>query len=63
MDEEKKTNLRLAGYKKLTLVQEVLQNILCVSVTLPGQGQTSFHRLHSSSMHISHWEMNTQRHS
>lgn len=45
----------------LTWVLEVRQNILCVFVTLPLQGQMSFHRLHSSSMHISVWKMNRDK--
>lgn len=45
--------------KHLTWVLKVLKNNLCVSVNLPWQGQMGFHRLHSSSMHISVWNEET----
>lgn len=51
----------LARGISLTWVLEVRQNILCVFATLPWQGQMSFHRLHSSSMHISVWKTQRQK--
>lgn len=51
---------RIWSFLKLTWVLWVQQSILCVFVLLPSQGQMSFHRLHSSSMHISVCKWNTQ---